>query len=912
MDSFLYQCHINLLETKLKTNFIQGLNTSQVKEKLLIEGLNKLVKNKKISLWKKILQQFRDLFVCILLLSAIITFFIGIIYKQQEEIFESILILIIVFINIFLNLFYEKQKKKSLKLVKEKTKPYARVVRDGVLQLVLKEELVVGDIVFVETGDVVPADIRIIQSNNLKVDESILTGETASIIKEFCEEKNGSFDLFNSYHLIFRDTTVIYGNSKGVVVYTGKKTQIGKITKFIFENQDKKSPLEENIQQLTKFLSLLILFLVGFNFIINLSKNYFTQKNINFFIIQKLFLISIALAVAVIPESLLTIITIILTIGVKKLLSQKTIIKKLRTLETLGSINIICTDKTGTLTENKMKIQNLYFFHQNVKINKSLKHHELSQIIIKLITYGILCNSHDISFSIKPNIKNLIDPIDQSFIDLAYFLNLNIYQMQSQNVKIKEFPFDSKHKLMITIHKNNKGCLLVVKGAAELILRLSSFIEKEENQIIKKNKINEKIIEENSNLIASQEGYKILGVAYSFFDEKILLSKNLSINDILEKINKNLIFLGIYCIEDPIRAEILPIIKELKKASIIPIMITGDNLYTAQNVAYRLKIFDYKTDLAITGTTLDQWSEKEFLKKLPFIKVYARTNPEHKLKIIQTLQKKGNIVAMIGDGVNDAVSIKKADVGIAMGITGTEITKKASDMILTNDDFTTVKTAIFEGRNIFKNIQKSILFLLSCNTGEIIVILYNTILGHFLFKTDLVILTAFQILWINLITDSLVAVALGMEPPEKNLMQEKPRNIKTSFLNKKLILKIIAEGFMIGSSTFLSAWIGYKIHGNSKEYAQTFAFTVLIFSQLIHVFNLRNLKKSIFKIKPNWYLRKFFFLSCFLQIMLFVIPFLQQKFQLYPLSKLDIFIIFMFSFVPLIISEIIKKIFFKK
>ncbi|MDO8168087.1 cation-translocating P-type ATPase [Candidatus Phytoplasma melaleucae] len=911
MNSSFYQLEKTLLEKKLKTNFDKGLTTKQAQKRIKKYGYNKLKQSKPPSFLKKFIQQFNDFFVYILLIVAAITLTIGIITSQREELYEGALILIIVFSNAFLSIFYEKQKEKSLLIINNNTKIYVKVLRNNQIQLMPQEELVYGDIVFLETGDIIPADIRLIYANHLKVNESPLTGESFAIWKNHHSVQT-KFDLLNAVNILFMNTTIICGNAKGVVIGTGMNTQIGQITKLSLIPKKDKSFLEIYLKKLSKKLSIIIFLLILINLILNFWKYYIFHSKMNWSIIQKFFLSSIALAVSVIPEGLLAIMTIISALGMKKIAQEKAIIKNLKTLEKLGTVSVICTDKTGTLTQNKLKIKQLFIYPQKILVHKKLN---LNPNVMKLIHYGVLCNNADIHKS-KINSYNqkkfLYDPVDQSFVNLAHLLNLDIYKLRLKNPKIKEFPFDDHYKIMITIHKNLKRYYLIIKGAGEIVLNLSSHIE-QENNTFAKNENSQQIIKNHFNTM-SNDGYKILAIAYTIFFDDNFLENDISVQEILDKIDNKIIFLGLVGIKDPIRPETFQAIQDCHKASIIPIMITGDHPNTANKIASELNIINDKSDLVINGDMLEQFSEKEFMQKLYQIKVYARTKPEHKLKIVKAWQKLGHIVAMTGDGVNDAPSIKQADIGISMGLTGTEITKQVSDIILTDDNFNTIKKAIKEGKNIFFNIKKSILFLLSCNMGEIIAILINTLLGHIFFNSDFIILNTLQILWINLITDSLSALALGMEPPEENLIKQKPNFIKNAFLDQTLILKICLEGFMLGSLVFIAALIGYNLHPhNSYQYAQTFAFMVSTLSQLIHAFNLRSLTKSIFELKKNNpYLVKFFIISVFIQIIIFFIPFLKENFKLTNLLYSDILVIILLSLTPLIIIEVVKKYLYKK
>ncbi|WP_323847613.1 MAG: cation-transporting P-type ATPase [Phytoplasma sp.] len=892
----------------MKTNFKTGLTQQEAEQRILTYGLNKIKETPPKSFYTKFFSQFKDYFIYILLVICLITFCIGIVESKKEELVESILILIIIFSNACLGFFYENRKEFCVLLIQNNTKPYTKVLRNKTLRFILREEIVLGDIVFLEAGDIIPADLRLIETHHLKVNESILTGETLLSIAKNSYMIQDKFILIDSPNLVFMDTTVMSGRAQGVVIKTGMDTQIGQIAKLIITQKKEKTPLEKNIQQLSKILIFIIFILIIINFILDLIKNYLLQGQIYFATIKSIFLSSIILAVAVIPEGLLAIITIILASGIQRLIKKKAIVKNLKTLETLGAINIICTDKTGTLTQNKMNVRQLYFNYDKIQTNSELT---MDRTINKLLIYGILCNniySSSENVNCQDNETFLFDPVDQSFIDLGNLYKLDIQQIQKENKKIKEFPFDNNKKIMMTIHQKENEKFLIIKGAAEIVFKLSRYVEYQD-EIILKNKDNISKIEKDLDLMSS-EGYKVLGISYIKLNSLEDNIDNFDFEKIFYAINSETIFLGAFGIEDPLRPDIIHAIQKCKKAFIDVIMITGDHLQTAIKIASDSNIFNSFEDLAINGETLDLLSEEEFNLKLPCIKVYARTTPEHKLKIIQAWQKKGKIVGMIGDGVNDAPSIKKSDIGISMGIIGTDITKKTSDIILIDDNFNTIPNAIQEGRKLFDNIKKSIIFLLSCNIGEIFVILLNTLLGYFCFNSNFVILSALQILWVNLVTDSLVAIALGLEYPEEDIMKRKPRLIHNSLLNKDIIKKILIEGMMIGLLTFIAAFIGFQLHKNnqSDQYGQTFAFMVLSLSQLIHVFNFRSFQKSLFNLKTNWALIFCFFISFFLQITILLVPFFRDNFRLSSLSIQDIIIILLLSIVPLFIIEIKKMI----
>ncbi|XKW59138.1 cation-translocating P-type ATPase [Candidatus Phytoplasma australasiaticum] len=815
MNSLFYNSEISLLVEELQTNLKTGLTEQQVQSRLIEHGLNTLFKPKPKSLIKKFLNQFNNFFIYILLTSAFITLIIGILNRHQEELYEGILIFLIILGNAIFGVFHEYQKDKSFDIITQTTKIYVKVLRESNIKSVVSDHLVPGDIIFLDKGDIVPADLRLLTSNNLQVDEAILTGESNSVTKNTNVQVIDS-NLLNNKNLLFMNTVIINGNAQAVVINTGMRTQIGRITKLSQTVKKEKTVLEFYLQRLTKILSFIIFILIFINFLFNILKYYLFFNSLNWNIISSYLLSSIALIVAVIPEGLLAIMTIIFAFGVKKIAKSNAIVKSLKTLERLGAINVICTDKTA---------------------------------------------------------------------------------------------FDDEFKLMITIYKDKNKYFTIVKGAGEILLDLSYYIciNNTKNNVIK----NAKYKDEFEFQLNKQAkiGYKILGVAYTNFFDSQFLSDNISVKEILYILRRNLILVGLTGIEDPLKLEVFQSIQECHNSNIQTIMITGDNRYTAIKVANKLNILNKKTDLVIDGSELDKLDEKKLLQNLTNIKVYARTIPEHKLKIVRAWQKLGYVVAMIGDGVNDVPSIKQADVGLAMGLNGTEITKQSADIVLMDDNFNTIVTSIKEGQNVFVNIRKSLMFLLSCNMGEICLILFNSLLGFFCFPLDFVILNTLQILWINLVTDSLVALALGMEPPETNMINNSMVKKDINFLNKASLYKICFEGLMLGVIVFGSAILGYYIHDvDNAKYAQTFAFMVLAFSQLFHAWNFRSLSESIFSLKTkNPIFIIYFIISFLVQLIILFIPICQKYFNLANLSFWDINIIMFLSFIPIFIIELYKK-----
>ncbi|MDO8023767.1 MAG: cation-transporting P-type ATPase [Pigeon pea little leaf phytoplasma] len=913
MNSLFYNSEILLLVEELQTNLKTGLTEQQAQTRLSENGLNELFKTKPKSLINKFFSQLNNFFIYILLTAAFITLIIGFFSNHQEELYEGILILIIILGNAIFGAFHEHQKDKSFDIITKNTKIYVKVLRESNVKSITSDQLVPGDIVFLDKGDIVPADLRLLVSNNLQVDEAILTGESVAVAKQV-EIQIIDSNLLNYKHLLFMNTVVINGNAEALVINTGMKTQIGNIAKLSQTIQKEKTILEFYLQKLTKILSIIIFILILINFIFNVMKYYLFFHYLSWDVISSYLLSSIALIVAVIPEGLLAIMTIIFAFGIKKIAKENAIVKNLKTLERLGSINVICTDKTGTLTQNKLLIKSFYvysdFFH--IDYSNKLICNNLMTSCKELVYYGLLCNSIAQHYNEKIiSCYDLLDSVDRSFVELSKFLNIDLSELQQQYKLIKMFPFDDHSKLMIAIYKYQHQYLTIFKGAGEIILDLSYYIYNSQKQ---KNVIKDSKHKEDFELKLNQKaqmGYKVLGIAYTNFFDYRFLCDNISVKEILYILRNNIIFIGLVGIEDPIKLEVFQSIQECYEANIQTIMITGDHRCTAIQVANKLKILNKKTDLVIDGSELDKLTETELLQNLINIKVYARTIPVHKLKIVRAWQKLGYIVAMIGDGVNDVPSIKQADVGLAMGLSGTEITKQSADIVLMDDNFHTILTSIKEGQNVFVNIRKSLVFLLSCNMGEICLILFNSFFGFFYFPFDFVILNTLQILWINLVTDSLVALALGMEPPEHNIIDHSMMKKNNNFLNKSTIYKIFLEGLMLGIIVFGSAILGYYSHSiDNFKYGQTFAFMVLAFSQLFHAWNFRSLSKSIFSIKTkNNFFIIYFIISFAIQFIILFIPVFQKYFNLAKLSFWDISIIIVISLIPILVVELFKKYF---
>lgn len=862
----------------LKTTVEQGLSQIEVNQRLDKYGLNELEKPKKRSLLLKFFDQLKDFMIVILLFAAILSFI-------TADYAEGILVIVIVLLNALLGILQEAKAEKALQAIQKMASPHAKVRRDGIEMIIDVSNLVVGDIVLIEAGDYIPADIRILESVNLKVDESALTGEAVPVDKKSIVLEKEDIALGDRVNMGYMSTVATYGRAVGVVVLTGMDTEIGKIAKMISVAKADETPLQKSIAQLGKSLAIIAIIITVLIFGINVAQHYaFDNDPITWGVWKDALMTSVALAVAAIPEGLPAIITIVLALGMQNLARQKAIMKSLHAVETLGSTSIICSDKTGTLTQNVMTVTQVFYQDKIVSIDDAV----LDEHLHKLATYGVLCNDTKVNFD-QGNYQKIGDPTEVAFIDLAITLNINPIDIKETLPRITELPFDSERKLMTTVHDFKDGRYAIIKGAPDVMFLRTSDVT---------------TTYEKANLEMTNHALRVLAVGYKKIDETLPIE---SLNhDYLEQ---DIHLIGLVGMIDPPRAEVKDAISIANQAGIEVIMITGDHKNTAMAIAKSLNIIK-EGDTAISGVELDKLSDEMFLKQLPHIKVYARVSPENKVRIVEAWKNHHQIVAMTGDGVNDAPALKVANIGIAMGITGTEVSKGAADMVLVDDNFTTIVNAVSEGRGIYANIKKSIYFLLSCNVGEIITIFLGTLLGAFIFGSAVTTLTAVQILWVNLVTDSLMAIAIGLEPKEANIMAEKPRDAKKSFFSDGLGFKIAWQGIMLGILSFLAFVIGYYIHEGTQTQkllnASTITFMVLAISQLFHAFNAKSQTKSIFKTKINKYLIGAFIISLLLQLLTISFAFTRNLFDLSSLNLIEWLIVVGLSVTPVIVIEIYK------
>ena len=868
---------------EFKSNPDQGLSSEIAQQRLVEYGPNKLKGKAQKSMISLFLAQLKDMLIYVLLGAAAVTIVIG-------EYIDATVILIVVILNAVIGVVQEYKAEKAIEALQKMTTPKSLVKRDGEIVEINSEKIVPGDIIIIDAGRYIPADIRLIESANLQIEESALTGESVPSDKDAMQvHENLKTPIGDQSNMLFMSTLATYGRGEGVVVATAMDTEMGKIAKILDEDIESMTPLQKRLEELGKLLGFLAIGICALIFIIA----FFQGRDL-----FSMFLTAISLAVAAIPEGLAAIVAIVLALGVTRMSKINAIVKKLPAVETLGSVNIICSDKTGTLTQNKMTVVKHYLFNSLKTVSSEEKNLIVTKDEKQLIKTLVLCSDATCEKEQETG-----DPTEIALIALGNKYHLTKRQLNKEYSRSCEKPFDSNRKLMSTLNIQGNGYRVHTKGALDQLLKISTkalvngevvtLTEEMKNTYLK-------VSEEMSN-----EALRILGAAYKDTD-RVLEA---------EEMETDLTLIGFVGMIDPPRLEVKDSIEQAKMAGITPIMITGDHKNTAIAIAKQLNIAD-SIEQSMIGTEIDALSEEEFAENINQYKVFARVSPEHKVKIVKAFQAQGNIVSMTGDGVNDAPSLKHADIGVAMGITGTDVSKGASDMILTDDNFSTIVHAIEEGRNIYNNIRKSVIFLLSCNLGEVIAVFLSV-----LFFWPIPLLPT-QILWINLITDSLPAIALGVDPGDPDVMKKKPRDPKDSFFAGGAALRAIIGGSLIGILT-LSAFyfglreFGYNLNSNNipeniLTYARTMAFVVLAASQLFYSLSMRNTTKSIFKIGvfTNKFLIGAILVGLILQFMVISIPFLAMAFSVQMLSIRDWLIVIAFAVLPLIVNEILK-IFFR-
>ena len=779
----------------------EGLSSAEASSRREKYGPNELQQARKKTNFQRFLDQFKDVMILILLVAAAVSFVIACVEGNPKEFFEPGLILLIVVLNALMGVMQESKAEKALDALKSMSAPHSRVIRDGQEQVIESSQLVPGDVIRLEAGDFVPADGRLLKSVNLKCEESALTGESVPSDKDagaVIEEKAPLGDRSN---MIYSGCSVSYGTATAVVTATGMDTEMGKIANLLSGEQDGQTPLQRKLAQLGKYLGFLALGVCAIIFVIGLIAK---------LPVMEIFMTAVSLAVSAIPEGLPAIVTIVLSIGVQRLAKQNAVIRRLPAVETLGGASIICSDKTGTLTQNRMTLMKAYTEGTTEDISR-----ENSRDIRKLLAYGTLCCDGSIRFE-DGQVQHIGDPTETAIILGAHNNGLTQGELNSRFPRVAELPFDSDRKLMTSVNKVDGKLLVIVKGAFDMMTPRCI-----QGDLEKAREINEEM---------SACALRVIAVAYKEIEE---------LPQDLNTLEQDLTFMGLLGMIDPPRPEAAEAVRTCLRAGIKPVMITGDHVVTASAIAKSLGILQ-PGQRAITGAQLDAMTDEELDAQVEKISVYARVSPENKIRIVKAWQRKDQVVAMTGDGVNDAPALKAADIGCAMGITGTDVAKGAADMTLSDDNFATIVEAVKEGRSIYRNIKKVVGFLLGTNIGEVITVFFAMLLWQ---KTPLL---SMQLLWINLITDSLPAIALGMEPIEAGVMDEKPRPKKEGLFANGLGLRIILQGFMFGILSLVAYRIGENGMG-SVQGGQTMAFTVLALSQIVQAYNMRS-DRSIFKI----------------------------------------------------------------
>ena len=909
--------NINEVARRLKTNIGQGLSKEEAEERHNKHGPNKLDEQKKESILVRFIKQFQDFMIIILLIAAIISAGISFVQGENDYI-DSIIIVAIVVLNAIMGLVQEAKAEKSLEALKDMSAPVAKVRRDGRIYTVKGTEVVPGDVVLLEAGNFVPADCRLINSYNLKIEESSLTGETVPVTKDadvLLDEKTALGDTLN---MAFANTIVVNGHAEAIVTDIGMNTKVGKIAKMIITNESPETPIQKKLGEVGKTLGMGCLVICAIIFVIGVLKKIEPIE---------MFMTSVGLAVAAIPEGLPAIVTIMLSIGVTRMARKNTIIRKLPAVETLGSSSVICSDKTGTLTQNKMQVTKV----MDVK-GESLNFQR--DFILEL---GTMCTDVE---------EDVGEATELAIVNAAKEQGKFKERLYQKFARINDIPFDSERKMMSTIHKvvsgseinsytnekignidrhmfvntkegeqlliqNNYSArnfnntensssigqifkdsqyITITKGAPDVLLKHCTKYFLNGEILSLDRSIMEKVEKINSKM--ADDALRVIAVAYSQMPR-------LPTNIDSETIENNLTFVGLIGMIDPPREGVERAVATCRKAGIKTVMITGDHIATAKAIAKDLGILK-KNDLAITGKELDEIPQKELEKNISKYSVFARVSPEHKVRIVEAFQKTGAVVAMTGDGVNDAPALKKADIGIAMGKNGTDVAKNASDMILTDDNFVTIVEAVKQGRNIFENIKKAVHFLIATNIGEIVTIFVGLLLGM---KAPLL---AIQLLWVNLVTDSLPAIAIGLEPPDKDIMSRKPRDSKKSIFADGLWGKIFVEGTMLGMLTLLIFSIGNNLYG--LEVGRSMAFVALGMLELVHSFNVKS-DESIFKVGlfENKYLIGAFVLGTLLQVVVVMVPVFANVFKLVPLNGIQWSYTIGISILPIVIIEAQKK-----
>lgn len=886
-----YTKDISEVAIELSVEFEKGLNEDEVNLRLKKYGYNELKEKERDSLFKRIINQLKDFLVIILIGASIVS-------AAVREVVDAVVIIAIVIINAILGVVQEGKAEKALEALKKLSSPHARVLRNGHISLIESKDLVPGDIICIEAGDVIPADIRLIESANLKIEEASLTGESVPTEKDAKSIYNKDMPIGDRQNMAYMSTIVTYGRGKGIVIGTGVNTEVGKIADAIQEVKEESTPLQKKLDELGKWLGVACLAIC----IIVFGLGIYRGQGI-----LEMFLVAVSLAVAAIPEGLPAVVTIVLALGMKRMAERNAIVRRLLAVETLGCVNVICSDKTGTLTQNEMTAVRVFtgnsnysvtgngynpkgeFFINNVQI-EGLKDEGLKL----LLSSALLCNDSILEEKEDESWGIIGDPTEGALVVAAAKAGYYKEEHNKKYPRMEEIPFDSERKMMTTFHQDflENKIVSFTKGAPDIIINRCDKIMIDGIYSDFTREIKNKIDFINSSY--AKQALRVLAFAYKEYD---------GIPEVInsDEVESNMIFIGLVGMIDPARVEAKDAIAICKKAGIKPIMITGDYKETALAIALDLKLMEDESAV-LTGAEIDKIDDKELEKVVENVSVYARVSPEHKVRIVDALKRNGHITAMTGDGVNDAMALKKSDIGVSMGITGTDVAKGTADIVLMDDNFATIVSAVKEGRIIYSNIRKFVFFLLSCNVGEILIVFLSILL-----QLPLPLLPI-QLLWLNLVTDSFPALALGTEAGDPDIMDLPPRDAKEPILNKTMITGIIVQSLAITVSVLLAFIWALRSYNGDLFISRTVAFTTLILAELVRAHSSRSERYSVFKLGffSNLTLIWASLLSFFLLLIVLYLPFLQGIFKTYPLSFRDWIIIIMLCLIPLIAGEINK------
>ena len=862
----------------LEVDIAVGLTDEEAQARSAKYGKNRLEGGKEKSILQMALEQLKDFLVIILIIAAVISMFLG-------EMLEGIIIIAIVILNTFLGVYQENKASNALKALREMSSPHAKVLRNGVIVEVASSDVVPGDVVIIEAGDYIPADVRLVEGVNLKVDEAALTGESVPVEKNADAVLAEDASLGDRVNCAYMGTVVTYGRGKGIITDIGMKTQMGNIADMLNDVEDETTPLQKKLDSLGKVLGIVCLGVCGVIFLLGLL------RGMEFF---DIFMLSVSLAVAAIPEGLTVVVTVVLAMGMQKMVKCNAIIKRLSAVETLGSTTVICSDKTGTLTQNKMTIQKLYNGENTFDVSGT-GYSPVGEVVdadgkpakdkvLKVIEGGLLCN--DASYD--PSKESIIgDPTEGAMVVLAHKVGMEKDAWNRKFPRIQEIPFDSDRKLMSTYHEIDGKIVMYTKGAPDELLRRCVSIELNGKVEALGDAKREEILAKNQAF--AEEALRVIGVAYRVVDKAVV--------DL--EMENDLIFVGLMGMIDPPRVEAKDAVAVCKTAGIQVKMITGDHKVTASAIGAQLGIESERT---VEGREINEMNDEELRECVKTTSVFARVSPEHKVRLVDAVRANGNIAAMTGDGVNDAPSLKHADIGVAMGITGTDVSKEAADMILTDDNFASIVRAVAEGRTIYANIRKVVGFLLSCNIGEILVLFLAMLIG---FDEPLV---AIQLLSINLITDAFPAFALGMEKEEAGVMDRKPRDPSEPIVNRKMVVAVALQSAALAFGTLGSFAYGYFVH--DLEVARTGCFLTLVLGELLRAYSARSENTSVFKMKvfENGYLNKCVLLSMVFMLATIYVPFLNPVFSTVALNLEEMAVALLLAFVPMLGGELAKLI----